>query len=120
MDKYFIRYNPTFFVSPVQLVKYLSFETRFKAEYLCGQKTISNPELYFQYYLDKMEAIRLEKFLGNIDLARYTFEQIQDQKLQSLVYYNYLKGFVFKYENYEGLIERKYIPANSLSQLGAR
>ena len=67
MDKYFIRYNPTFFVSPVQLVKYLSFETRFKAEYLCGQKTISNPELYFQYYLDKMEAIRLEKFLGNID-----------------------------------------------------
>ena len=43
--------------------------------------------------------------------------QIQDQKLQSLVYYNYLKGFVFKYENYEGLIERKYIPANSLSQL---
>ena len=56
MDKYFIRYNPTFFVSPVQLVKYLSFETRFKAEYLCGQKTISNPELYFQYYLDKMDA----------------------------------------------------------------
>ena len=64
-----------------------------------------------------MEALKTERFLGNINLARWTFEQIQNQKLQTLVYYDYLKGFVFKYQNNGGFIERKYIPANSLSQL---
>lgn len=45
MDKYFIRYRPLF-VPARQFANYLTLETRFKAEYLCGQKTILNPEIY--------------------------------------------------------------------------
>ena len=43
-----------------------------------------------------------------------TYEQIQDQKLDSLCYYEYLKGFVLKFGDTDKIL---YIPANSLNQL---
>lgn len=114
MDSKFVNYKPELFVIPPKLLnKYIEIEKLLRFNVSRGKLVVTNPGLYFQYYLDKMEAIRVERFLGDINLARWTFEQIKDQKINTYVYYDYLKAFVHKYYNLETKqIELSYVEVN--------
>lgn len=115
MDEDFVFYNPLFFIESNH--NFYLLKRYIKPNCLIGNTMITDTRLYFSYYLEKMEAIRREIILGEMDLARLTYDQILAQKLDSICYYDYLKGFVFKFLNEEHQIEEGYIPANSLNQL---
>ena len=75
MEENFVRYNPLFYVNPSH--NYSLLERQIFPNCLIGNTIITDTRLYFNFYLEKMESIRLERFLGNIDVARLTYDQIQ-------------------------------------------